>query len=313
MFDYVARRFVHSLVVLLGVTTAAFVIIHLVPGNPVTAMLGFRVTHEQVALLRHDLHLDLPLYKQYWMYVTGALRGNLGMSISQQAPVVTVLAKRILPSFYLIGYATVLSVALSLPLGVLSAITRNRLPDHFVRFGSMILFAMPSFWVGLMLVVVFALHLGWLPVSGYGNGFGGIIQSLTLPAVTIALYLAPILIRTMRSSLIEALDTDYVQAARARGLSEIRVVGWHAMRNSLIATATVLSVNVGYLISGTVIIEAVFQIPGLGSILVEAILKRDYPLIQGLTILFGTIVVLINLLTDIFYSVADPRIRLLAR
>jgi peptide/nickel transport system permease protein len=193
---------------------------------------------------------------------------------------------------------------------MLSALRRNRPTDHVIRIVTTIGVGMPAFWFGLILVRFFSLDLGLLPVAGYGSGFIGHLQNLTLPAVAVGVYLAPLVIRTLRSSLIETLSTDFITAARARGFREGRVIGKHALRNALISTITILAINVGYLISGSVVIENVFNIPGLGSLLVSSMQMRDFPTISALTLLFGVLVLAVNLAADLSYAIVDPRIRL---
>ena len=197
-----------------------------------------------------------------------------------------------------------------MPLGIASARWRNRLPDHLTRLLTLVAFAMPPFWLGLILVRKFSLDLGWFPVSGYGTGFLGHVHHLTLPALTIGLFLASMLIRSLRASLIDIFGTEYIEAVRARGASEARVVLKHSLRNALISTITVLTVNLGFLIGGAVIVEKVFDIPGMGQLLVDSIFTRDFPVIQGLTLVFGVLVVLLNLTADLAYAAIDPRVRL---
>jgi peptide/nickel transport system permease protein len=202
-----------------------------------------------------------------------------------------------------------LSVLFAVPLGLVSALHRDRIPDHVIRIATMITFAMPAFWLALVLVELLALRVHIFPVSGYGGSPVTKLRDLTLPALTIALYLTPMLVRTLRSSVITVLGLDFVEAARARGLSERRVVGKHVLRNASIATVTVLAVNLGFLISGTVVIEVVFGIPGLGSLIVTAVQNRDFPLVQALTLIFGAIVIGVNLCADVAYAAIDPRVR----
>jgi peptide/nickel transport system permease protein len=309
MIGFVGRRIVQSIPVLLLVVVLSFLIVHLAPGDPVTIMLGIHATPESVAAARRALGLDQPLPEQLGRYVVDALQGDFGDSIIKSASVSSIVSSRIMPSLYLIVYGVVLSLVLTLPLALLSALRRNRIADQLIRLIGMALFAMPAFWLGLMLGLLLGLKLDLLPVSGYESGPVGLLKTLFLPALTLALSLAPMLIRTLRASLIDAIGTEYVEAARARGLSESRVLGKHAMRNSLIPLVTVLSINMGFLISGTVVIENVFQIPGLGSLLVQSVLTRDYPVIQALVLVFGVIVVAINLLADLAYWAIDPRVR----
>jgi ABC-type dipeptide/oligopeptide/nickel transport system permease component len=306
---FLARRIVHSIPVLLAVLVLSFLIIRLAPGDPVTIMLGIHATPGAVAEAKRNLGLDRSLGHQLAVYLVHSFEGNFGDSIVKQASVRSIVSSRIAPSLYLIVYAVVLALLLTFPLAVLSTVKRNRVTDQLIRVLGMTVFAMPSFWLGLMLGLLFGLELHVLPVSGYDSDPIGLLRTLLLPALTLALFLAPMLIRTLRASLVEAVGTEYVEAARARGLSEVRVLGLHAMRNSLIPLITVLSINIGFLLSGTVVIENVFQVPGLGSLLVQSVLTRDYPVIQALVFVFGVMVIVTNLLADVAYWVADPRIR----
>jgi peptide/nickel transport system permease protein len=310
MLAFLGKRLLLSIPVLIGVLVVSFLIIRLIPGDPVLLMLGINATPEAVAIVEEDLGLDDPLFEQLVDYIAGAFTLDFGESIVRRAPVSELVGDRIAPSLYLILLSVLVALVLAFPLGILSAVRRNKPADHATRLLSMVVFAMPSFWLGLMLALLFGLKLDWLPVSGYGEGFVGVLRSLALPALTLGLFLAPMLIRTLRASLIEEIGTEYVEAARARGLSPFRVVGKHALRNSLIPLVTVLSINVGFLLSYTVVVENVFQIPGLGSLLVQSVLSRDYPVIQGLVFVFGVMVIVINLLADLTYSLIDPRVRL---
>jgi peptide/nickel transport system permease protein len=305
----IGRRALQSLVVLIGLSFISFILIHLVPGDPVRIALGPRAPQQQVTAVRRQLGLDHSLVRQYVDYVWALLHGNLGYSLQDHVAVSSLVRPRIAPSLFLLAYATVISVVVALPLAIASALRRNGVSDQLIRLVSMITFAMPAFWLGLVLVQVLSLRFSVFPVSGYGGGFGAKFLDLTLPALTIGLYLAPMLVRTLRSSMIDVLASDYIEAARARGLSSWRVIGHHALRNAAVATLTVLAVNLGFLISGTVIVEVVFSIPGLGSLVVSQVQTRDFPTIQALTLIFGTIVILINFATDIIYAAVDPRLR----
>lgn len=304
-----SRRLPQSLLVLLGVSFVAFALIHLVPGDPARIALGPRAPLPAVAALRRQLGLDKPIVVQYLDFITGALHGDFGTSLTEHTSVASLVDPRIVPSLILLGYATLVSVVLALPLGIISALRRDRLADHVIRIVTMVTFAMPAFWLALVLVELLALRAHVFPVSGYGGNLPNELFDLTLPALTIALYLAPMLVRTLRSSVIDVLGADFVEAARARGLSERRVILKHVLRNASIATVTVLAVNLGFLISGTVVIEVVFDVPGLGSLIVTAVQNRDFPLVQALTLIFGFIVVVVNLLADVAYAVIDPRVR----
>ena len=313
MIAYLGRRILRSIPVLLLVLLVSFLLIRLIPGDPVKLMLGINATPENIANLEKKLGLGSSLGQQLVTFLERAPSLDFGTSIVKRDDVRSVVSSRILPSVYLIVLSVLVALVLAFPLGILSAVKRNRPPDHAVRLLTMVAFAMPTFWLGLMLILLFSLKLGVLPSSGYGEGFVGILRSLALPAISLGLYLAPMLLRTLRSSLIESLAMEYTEAARARGFSPARVVGKHALRNSLIPLITVLSINVGFLISGTVVVENVFQIPGLGALLVQSVLTRDYPVIQGLILIFGVAVIVINLLADLTYALVDPRVRLEAR
>ena len=310
MARYLGKRLLYSIPVLIGVFVVSFLVIRLIPGDPVTLMLGINATPESVARIEEDLGLDEPPLEQLGTFFVKAFTLDFGESIVKQTSVREVIADRIPPSIYLILASVFVALVIAVPLGIISATRRNRLGDHGIRLLTMVTFAMPTFWLALMLVQLLSLKLDLLPVSGYGEGLVGVLRSLTLPALALSLFLAPMLTRTLRASLIDALHADYVDAARARGFSQVRVVGKHAMRNSLIPLITVLSINVGFLLSFTVVVENVFQIPGLGSLLVQSVLTRDYPIIQALVVVFGVMVIVINLLADLAYSLADPRITL---
>jgi peptide/nickel transport system permease protein len=307
---YLTRRGAHAVIVLFFLTLAAFLLIHLVPGDPVRITLGAHAPPDAVARVRHALGLDRSLGSQFLSFVGGLFRGDLGTSINTQRPVAELLGPRILPSIFLLAYGTVVCLVIGIPLGMVSALLRNRPTDHIIRIVTTIGVGMPAFWFGLILVRFFSLDLGLLPVAGYGSGFAGHLENLTLPALAVGVYLAPLVIRTLRSSLIETLSTDFITAARARGFTEARVIGKHALRNALISTITILAINVGYLISGSVVIENVFNIPGLGSLLVSSMQMRDFPTISALTLLFGVLVIAVNLAADLSYAAVDPRVRL---
>lgn len=309
MTRYFTRRILHSVWVLAAVLVAAFLVIRLIPGDPVVQMLGIQATDENVQRLQEDLALDRPIVSQFTHFVSRAVQGDFGDSIVKRAPVSDVIADRFAPSVYLLLLATGLALVLAVPLAAVSAAYRNRIPDQIIRLVSMVTFAMPQFWLGLMLILLLAIKVDVFPSGGYGDGVGGVLHHLALPACTIGLYLFPLLMRTLRSSLIESLESDYIEAARSRGFTEWRLIGRLAMRNALAPLVSVLSINVGFLISGTVIVEAVFGIPGMGALLVQSVLTRDFPMIQGLVVVFGVMVITVNILADAAYLVIDPRVR----
>lgn len=310
MFAYIGRRIIQAIPVLIIVTLVAFALIHLIPGDPVKIMLSSRATPEAIKTVRHQLGLDRPLPIQYLRFLAGAIRMKFGNSLFLRTSIGPIIAKRATTSIALLVYSVLVSLVIAVPLAIISAVKRNRPTDHIVRMFSTFAFAMPAFWTGLLLVLFFALRLKLFPTSGVGEGPIDYIRSLTLPSITIGFYLAPVLLRSLRASVIETLTAEFVEAARARGLRERRVLFKHVLRNSLIAMITVLGVNVGFLISGAVVIENIFALPGLGSLLVSSILARDYPVIQALTLVFGVTVIVVNLLVDLSYAALDPRVRL---
>ena len=310
MLTYFIRRLAMSVVVLFLLAIATFFLIHLVPGDPVRVMLGSRATPHTVAEVRAQLGLDRPLIDQFGTFLKHSVTGHFGDSITLNAPVGQLIGERIAPSALLITYGLLVALLIGVPLAIVAAVRPNGVIDNAIRVVTTFSFAMPTFWLGLVLALLLGLELKLFPVSGYHTGIGGILKTLTLPALTLGLSLAAVVVRTLRSSLLEVLQTEYIDAARARGLSERRVIGKHALRNAVMPTITILAIDLGYLIGGTVVIEAVFQIPGLGSLLVQSVEHRDYTLVQVLALLAGATVVLVSLATDFLQAAIDPRVRL---
>jgi peptide/nickel transport system permease protein len=310
MLKYAGIRVLQAVPVLLGITVASFLLIHLVPGEPARIELGARAPASEVLALRRQLGLDRPLPDQYWKFLTGIVRFNFGESLALHQAVGGIIRAKIGVTAWLMLYSLVLSMVLTVPLGVVAAVRRDRGVDHVIRIIGMTFFVMPTFWLGLLLSLIFGLVLGVLPTSGYTTGFVGMLRSLTLPALALSLAMVPLFVRSLRASVIEALDMGYVEAARARGFSEHRVLFRHVLRNASISTVTLVGLATGGLLSGALIVENVFAIPGLGPQLVSAVSARDYPMVQALVVVLAAGVVLINLLTDLTYAVIDPRVRL---
>jgi ABC-type dipeptide/oligopeptide/nickel transport system permease component len=308
--SYLIRRVALAVVVLFGLLIATFFIIHLVPGDPVQIVLGGRATPEAIANVRHELTLDRPLLTQFWLYVSHTVQGDFGTAFTLGSPVGEIIGQRVGPSAALIGYGLLLALLIGVPLAIVAALRPNGWVDNAIRVTSTVAFGMPRFWLGLMLALILGLELHLFPVSGYEGGIGGLLRTLTLPALALGLALSTVVMRTLRSSLLEVLQTEYIEAARSRGLSELRVIVRHALRNSVMNTLTILSVNIGFLIGETVVLEQVFQIPGLGSLLVVAVQKRDYQVVQAIALLAGSAVVLASLAADIIQAALDPRVRL---
>jgi peptide/nickel transport system permease protein len=310
MTAYVARRLVQAVPVVLGVTILVFFMIHLVPGDPARTMLGVHATPERVALLHKEWGLDKSLPVQYERFMSRLVHGDLGNSLYYRVPARELIVDRLPVTLWLIGYGTGLSILIALPLAAIAASKRDAARDQVVRVVPLVGLGFPSFWVGIMLLLAFALNMGRLfPVGGYGTGFAGHMRSMFLPALTIAIALSPILIRSLRASLLSVLESDYITTARSKGLPERRVMVRHALRNAVISTVTVLGVNIGYLVSGTLVVEQVFALPGIGQLMINSIFQRDFPVIQGVTLAFAILVVLVYLITDVVHSMLDPRVR----
>jgi peptide/nickel transport system permease protein len=310
VLKYVGLRLLQAIPVLIGITIASFFLIHLVPGDPARVQLGPRATAAAVAHLDHQLGLDRPLWDQYKTFLAGAVHLSFGESLALHRAVGGLITSRIGVTALLIGYSLVISLLLTIPFAIISAVRRDRAADHAIRVVGMTLFVMPVFWLGLLLSLIFGLELRVFPTGGYVPGVSGALRSLTLPALTLALVSAPLFVRSLRASLIQTLDTGYIEAARARGFSERRVLFSHCLRNASISTVTLVGLTIGWLVSGTVVVENVFAIPGLGTLLVSSVSARDFPTIQGLVVVLALAVVLINLATDLGYAVIDPRVRL---
>lgn len=309
MLSYVLRRLALGGIALFGISIAAFALIHIVPGDPIRAMAPTRATPEQIEFLRDQYGLSDSLPAQYAAFVAGALRLDFGDSIFYNEPVLDLIAPRLVATAQLVVFALLIAVAVTLILGTAAAVHRNRAIDHAVRFLSTLGLAMPAFWIGLLLVLVFSVELGWFPTSGLQDGLGPRLESLVLPAITLSIGVFPLLVRVLRATMIESLGSEFVEAAVARGLSTWRVRYKHALRASLTATLTVLGIFVGALLGGAVVAESVFDLPGLGSLLLQAVSSRDFPVIQTLVLLFGGWVILVNLFTDLAYAIVDPRVR----
>ncbi|MGE3876270.1 MAG: ABC transporter permease, partial [Parvibaculaceae bacterium] len=280
------------------------------PGDPATLMLGSRGTPEDIARLNEQLGLNQPLWQQYLRFIGDLVTGSFGRSIAYKADIAPLILERLWPSLALVGLSTIMAVIMTVPLAMLAAVRKGGAFDQLIRVVFVMAMSMPAFWLGVLLVLLLAIYLPLFPVSGYGDGFWDRLHHLALPAFIIALGTAALTIRSLRSSIIAVLGADYVDTARAKGLHERQVLWRHVFRNSLTSTISVLAVHTSWVIGGTVVIETVFGIPGLGSLLVSSISARDYPMVQALTVTFATLVVIINLLTDLAYALVDPRVTL---
>jgi peptide/nickel transport system permease protein len=271
-------------------------------------MLGAYATPETLAALRIDLGLDQPLWRQFAIFLGDVASGRLGDSLVYRRPVLEVVFERLPATASLTLYAVVLSLLLSVPLAILSALRVNSPLDQAIRSVTTLALAMPYFWLGLNLLILFAVILPIFPVAGYGEDFGERLWHLFLPAFTIALHLGPTLMRTLRATILEVMQAPHVEFARTKGLPRGKLIRRHVLRNGLMATVTILGVNIGWLMGGSVVIENVFNVPGLGSLIISSVDARDYPTIQGIALVFGLLVICINLITDMIYALLDPRV-----
>lgn len=298
------RRVLTLVPTILGVVTLVFFLIHLIPGDPVEVMLGERASAADQERLRSDLGLDRPLARQYGDFLLGLARGDLGDSFFYRRPVHEVILDKLPATLELALAAMALTVLISIPVGTIAAVRKQTATDRGAMFASLLGISIPNFWLGPMLAILFSIKLGWLPVSGRESA-----AHIILPAVTLGTGLAAILSRMTRSSMLDVLGEDYLRTARAKGLPEGRVIVKHALRNALLPVITIVGLQLGALLSGAVITEIVFEWPGIGSLLIEAITSRDYPLVQGCILVVSLGYVAANFLTDILYAAVDPRVK----
>jgi len=303
-------RVLQMLPVLVGVSVIVFLLVRLIPGDPAVSMLGGRATPQLLQEARAQLHLNEPIWRQYFEYVRGWVHGQFGISFFYGTSVWSLTLPRVPITLELVAYAAILALAITLPLATLAAIYRDRFVDQAVRILFTTALGIPSFWLGLLLALYLGVRVRLFPITGTGSGGIDTIYHLTLPALTIALSISPLLVRALRSSLLEVLSSDYVTTARAAGLRSRYLLWSYLLRNSLLPMITVLSINLGFLIGGTVIVEEIFAIPGIGSLLIESIATRDYAIIQLITLILALFVLIGNLATDLAYVIFDPRIDL---
>ena len=305
MKHYLVNRIFSGLIVLLGISIFAFALIHLIPGDPIRIMLGENATAEQVHKLREQLGLNEPLLLQYFHYLIGIFQGDLGTSFKTGRPVLIEILERFPETVKLALSGMTVAIIVGITMGILAA----KLKDTFFDFAAMSIatlgVSIPSFWLGLLLIMLFTVHLGWLPISG-GTG----VKDVILPAITLGVLASTVISRLTRSGMVEVLSFDYIRTARAKGLGETAVLFIHAFRNAMIPVVTIVGLQIASLLGGTVIIEQVFDWPGLGSLAISSISSRDFPLIQGIILFIGVVFVLINILVDIVYSLIDPRIEI---
>lgn len=307
-FGSLPRRLVHLVIVLFGITLVSFFLLRLIPGDPALAILGGSYTHTRAVAIDNFLGLNRPIWTQYGLFMNRLFHGNLGFSFFYDEPATTVIRQHLAPTLFLIVYSAVLAALISFPIGFGAGLRRGGILDQISRLFFTVSFAMPPFWLGIILILLFSVHVHAFPISGFGSGFIGHLYSLFLPALTIALAFSTVLVRSLRAATIATLQAEFVDTARMKGIRWSQVLWRHVFRNAILAVVAVYGVNLAYLISTTVLVEDVFSLPGLGQLLVNSVSQRDYPVVQGLTLLFAVLIVAINLLTDIAQAALDPRV-----
>ncbi|WP_162703212.1 ABC transporter permease [Ensifer sp.] len=312
MIRYILQRLFGMIVVMALVVTIVFVIVRVTPGDPAAVMLGPEATQQDIAELRTKLGLDQSLGLQYVYYIGQLLKGDLGQSIFLNQPVTSALAERAEPTFFLTLFSILIASGIALPIGIYAAYRRGSFVDQAATTLAMLAASIPSFWLGLILIQFLAVRLGWFPVSGYGgpgSSFMERMYHLALPAIALGVVSSALILRFTRASMLDVLGDDFIRTARAKGLGERRVVMKHALKNALIPILTIVGLTAAVLISGAVVTETVFGLPGVGNLVVSAVLRRDYPVIQGALLVIAALYVLINFAIDMLYLLVDPRVR----
>jgi peptide/nickel transport system permease protein len=309
-FGFVAKRLLQTVPLLLGIVLGVFLLLQVTPGDPARQIVGLRASPEELEQVREELGLNDPVVVQYGRYVAQVARGDLGYSYKSRQPVSTIIGDRVGVTAWLLAAAVILTLIITVPLAIVSALRRDRPIDHAIRTAGVVGLGMPAFWIGVMLLLLVALPTGWFPAGGFGETFPEKLRSVFLPALTLAIGMSPILIRSLRASLISALSSDYVATGRALGISQARLVRRFVLRNAAAATVTLLALEIGFLLFGAVVVETTFALDGVGQGLVLAARGRDLPAVQGYTLLFAVVVVVVYLITDIVTAVLDPRVEI---
>ena len=305
---YIRKRLILMVFVLFGVTVVIFSMVRVLPGDPAFIILGERATEQKAADLREQLGLNRPLPEQYWLFVSGLVQGKMGTSLIFRQPVSELVLSRVPISIALAVYAMALAAVITLAFGLLAAANKGRWIDQLIRIIFLFVLTTPVFWFGILMILLFALGLKWFPVAGFGDTLPEHIWYLFLPALTLALQLSAILIRNLRGQIILIMRSDFVRTAQAKGLTERMVLLRHVLRNALLSTVTIFGLQFGFLMGGTLVIETVFAVPGMGQLLFTSITSRDYPVVQAITVVSAVLVIIVNLAVDLSYSFLDPRV-----
>ncbi len=309
LLPFIARRLLQMIGVLIGICIVTFLLLHLAPGDPARLLAGDRASEETIAVIRHQYGLDLPLWRQFLTYIGNLLGGDIGQSLRFQRPVSALIVQFMWPTLFLVGYIICFAVPPTVVLAITSARNPGGTADQMIRIIGITGLTIPVFWLGIMMSRFFGVALGWFPVSGYGEGFTGHLHHLFLPALSTAIWLVPVLTRSLRAALIEMATADFVTTARAQGASEREIFWKTVLPNAVLPTLNLLGVMVAFLIGGTIIVELVYAVPGLGALLVNSLLGRDYYVVQGLTLVFAVSTVVVTLIVDLLTAFIDPRVR----
>jgi peptide/nickel transport system permease protein len=307
---YILWRLVQLIPVLIGISIVAFLLVKLSPGDPIRLMLGPRATEEAIAALRERYGLERPLLEQYFIYMQNLVQGDLGRSIRFRVPVIQLIAEYLPRTLFLIAYVLALAVPATVLLAIVAARHQDSWVDRAIRGASLVGMTIPVFWLALMLARLFGVELGWFPVSGFGRTFAEHLHHLFLPAVSTAVWLVPVLFRNLRAALIEEMASDHVTASRAKGLAEGHIFRRHVLPNSILPTLHLMGVLIAFLIGGSVIVEIVYAVPGLGALMVGSVIGRDYYVVQGLTLVYAIGTVVVTLMIDLASAMLDPRVKL---
>jgi ABC-type dipeptide/oligopeptide/nickel transport system permease component len=305
---FFVRRVLQAVPVILGVTVIVFFLIHLVPGDPARTALGIHATPKAIESLHRLWGLDKSLPEQYWLFMKRLVTGDLGTSLRYEQSAGSLVIERMPVTLWLLGYATVLTCLIAVPSAMLAASKSGALRDSVVRWLSVVSLGIPGFWLGLILVEYVAIEAGLFPPAGFGHGFSGHLESMFLPSLTVAAGIVPLVIRSLRAELLRVAEADFVTTARAKGLSERSIRFRHVLRNAMAPSVTVLAVNISFLVGGTLVIEQVFSLGGVGTLMLQAISNRDFPVVQAVTLILALVVVLVNIVGDLLQALIDPRV-----
>lgn len=309
-FGFIARRFLQAIPLLLSIVFVVFLLLKVTPGDPARNVAGLRASPEELAQVRTELGIDRPILVQYWSYLSHAAQGDLGYSYKSRERVTAMIGARLGATAWLVSVAIVMVLLITIPLAIIAATRQGQAIDHGIRIAGLLGLSMPAFWVGVMLLLLIALPTGWFPAGGFGESPREHLRSVILPALTLAIGMAPVPIRSLRASIIAILDTDYVATARSLGIPAGRIIRRFVMRNAAVPFITVFALEIGFLLFGTAVVETTFALPGVGQGLVLAARGRDLPAIQGYTLLFAALAVVVYLLADILTALLDPRVEI---